>query len=120
MSEQRREAWRITHHGTGWLAAPGFRANCTVEDISVTGARVHIDRARLRGPLPEVLSLTVMVGGEQVTVPGTLARVNREATGLALALEFVNGDAVGLGWLINQAQRQAIAGHSRVTKRPGG
>ncbi len=108
MSENRREAWRLVHDGTGWLAAPGFRANATVEDISVTGARVHVSTARLRGPLPVELTLTTMVGGEQVTVPATVTRVDRGATDTELALQFLNGDAAGLGWLINQAQREKI------------
>jgi hypothetical protein len=49
-----------------------------------------------------------VVGGEQVTVPGQVKRITRDQSGLHLAIQFFNGDAVNLGWLINQAQREDI------------
>ena len=109
MPENRRDAWRLPHAGVGWLAAEGFRAICIVEDISVTGARVRLTRARPRsGELPGTLSLTVVVGGEQVTLHGTVRRLDSEMDGSSFALHFSDGESVGLGWLINQAQRENI------------
>ncbi|HET9075098.1 MAG TPA: PilZ domain-containing protein [Solirubrobacteraceae bacterium] len=106
MSENRRDAWRLPHAGIGWLAAEGFRAICIVEDISVTGARVRLTRARPgSGDLPAELTLTVVVGGEQVTLHGTVRRLESETEVLSFAMRFSDGETVGLGWLINQAQR---------------
>jgi hypothetical protein len=110
MAEPRRAAWRLPHAGIGWLAAGDFRAACVVEDISVSGARVRISAARPPHPrpLPEELSLTTLLAGEQVTVPGTVTRVEHNEAATLLAIHFDNGEAAGLGWFINQAQRAAI------------
>ena len=109
MSENRRDAWRLPHQGVGWLAAKGFRAACVVQDISVTGARIRVSKMLARsGGLPDEVSLTTVLGGEQVTVPGTVTRTASDDDGLYLGIHFLNGDAFNLGWLINQAQRQLI------------
>ena len=110
MSEQRREAWRLPHSGAGWLAARDYRAMCVVEDISVTGARVRLVRVRMTRAraLPEQLTLTTTIAGEQVSVDGEVTRIERGDDGVRLALRFDNGEEAWLGWWINQAQREAI------------
>ncbi|WP_249010749.1 PilZ domain-containing protein [Conexibacter sp. DBS9H8] len=119
MVEPRRDAWRLPHQGVGWLAATNFRAACVVEDISVSGARVRLIQVRRPHPhpLPRELSLTTLLGGDQVTVPGTVTRVEEGRSGVRLAIHFDNGDASGLGWFINKAQRAVINSDSGVEHR---
>jgi hypothetical protein len=100
----------MIHEGAGHIAGDDFRMDCTVEDISVTGARARLEAPRLFEPaaLPHELTLTTTLGGEQVTVAGEVVRIEHGSEAVKVAVHFFNGDSAGLGWLINQAQREHL------------
>jgi hypothetical protein len=112
MTDARRRTYRLARAGTGWLAAPRFRAAAMIENISVDGARVRVLTVSGAGSeeLPRELTLTTVLARERVTLEAVVMRAERETGGLFLAVRFLNGEAVGLEWLINQAQREDIFG----------
>ncbi len=100
----------MVHLGAGRLSGERFCAHCTVEDISVTGARARVDGEQPCEPaaVPHELALTTTLAGQEVTVVGEVVRVEPASAVLRVAMHFFNGDSAGLGWLINQAQREHL------------
>jgi hypothetical protein len=103
MSQNRRDAVRITHGQPGVLQFAGRGVDCTVVDVSASGARVRVDRPQLI-PARRVTLMT-NVAGEEVFVTGHLRRAE---PGTTFALMFDDPENARLHRLLAEAQRRDI------------
>jgi hypothetical protein len=107
----------MVHLGAGRLSGERFCAHCTVEDISVTGARARVDGEQPCEPaaVPHELALTTTLAGQEVTVVGEVVRVEPASAVLRVAMHFFNGDSAGLEHLPRGLLAEPRAGTGTAT-----
>ena len=102
MTENRREAVRITSGDPAAVEFSGRRVDAVLIDVSAVGARVRLTPPQL---VPNRVVLTITLAGCPVRLP---SHVWRAEPGALVALRFEDSENSALHRLIAEAQRHTI------------